>query len=439
MPKASERGGGRGGRDREDNRGSGSGRAAPKGGGGFSYRGRTSEDVSRRAKQSSGRYDSFLNEEVVWFKPRDGENRIRIIPWLNGSDPDFDKLNEKWGNHWGIDLIVHRNVGADRGSYLCLDKMNGEPCPVCEVWRTESEDALKPSDRVLCWLVDRDDEKAGPKLWAMPLGTSKDISAVSQVKGSGELLLIDDPEEGYDVYFDREGEKKRTQYKRVEIAREPSPLHENENKQDTWLDYVSDNRLPDLLKFYDPEYLDKVLSGQAVGKDDDEDADSKDTRRGGRRGAADDDDGGRSSRGDRDEPRGRGRGADDDAEVTRPARGGRRGAAEPEEEPPGETEGRGSRRAGGRSRASEDDQGGGRRRGRGAEPEPDPDDPEPDDETGNAGRGGSRRAARGASGGNTERYRGREAEPEAEPEPDAEEDTTAARGRLQRVGRRGGR
>jgi hypothetical protein len=335
---ATARGRDRGG-DRDDDREERGGRGgASRGGGkskggGFSYRGRSGEEVARRAKQSSGRYDSFLTEEVTWYKPHDGENHVRIIPWLNGDDPDFDALIEKWGSHWGIDIIVHRNVGPDNGTYLCNDKMNGEPCPPCDAYR-DGEDDLRGSDRVLCWLVDRKAEKSGVQLWAMPLGNSKDISAVSQVKGSGAVLLIDDPEEGYDIYFEREGEKKRTKYKRFEVDRDPSPLHENEKKQADWLEYVTERRLPDLLKFYDAEYLDKVLSGQSSKSEDDEDGGGE---RSSRRGAWDGMTArkrlvigvaveivtGASSR--------RGRGGDDGEEEAS-ERPSRRGRGEPEEE-----------------------------------------------------------------------------------------------------------
>lgn len=424
------------GRDLDDDRGSdreersGRGGSESRKGGGFSYRGRSSEDVTRRAKQSSGRYDSFLTEEVTWYKPHDGENQIRVMPWLNGDDPDFDALAEKWGTHWGIDIIVHRNVGPDNGTYLCLDKMNGDPCPPCDAYR-DGEDDLRGSDRVLCWLIDRKNEKAGPQLWAMPLGTSKDISAVSQVKGSGAVLLIDDPAEGYDIYFDREGEKKRTTYKRVEVARDPSPLHENEKKENVWLDYISEHRLPDLLRFYDADYLDKVLSGQS-SKREDSDGDSE---RGTRFGS----DGGgterpsRRGRGSEDSSRGLDR--DDDAaaadgEFTRSSRRGRgRGAEEPEDEvedAPGERDRDRSERGSGRSSRRGDpapEERSGRARRSGDSSREEPDDPDPGDDRGGRSRGGR-----------TERYR---SDDKGVPVADKDDDKIEARERLGRVGRRG--
>jgi len=394
---------------------------------GFKYRGRTAEDVSRRAKQSSGAYDNWSEGDTIPFKPKEGENCIRILPWISGENPDVEKYTEKWGNHWGIDLLIHYNVGPDNGSYLCLDKMKGERCPICqarhEATDEDEADKLKPSTRILCWVIDRNDEKSGPKLWSMPLGVSQDISASSTVKGSGEALLIDHPEEGYDVYFDREGEKLKTKYKRIDVARESSPIHDDQKIQQRWLDYVEENLLPNILVFYDAEHIEKVLFGQGEQRDAG-DRDSDRGRSSGRRGrdelpAEDREEtttrGGRRGRDAEPEPkpepepeRGRGRGRDREPEPEpEPERGRRgeqrtRGHSEREPEPePGREEPRGRRG-----------------RGRDAEPEPEPE-----------------------RGGRTERYRGRgEAEgeaPAAEEGEDADRTVSAARGRLARVGRRG--
>lgn len=391
---------------------------------GFKYRGRSDESVMHRAKEASGSYDSYVKGSVLWFKSKEGENQIRIMP--RSPSEDFDK----WGDHWGIDIYIHYNVGPDNGTYLCTDKMTGEPCPVCDARRDiedqEEADQLKPSRRILCWLVDRNDEKAGPKLWSMPHGTSKDVSAVSQVKGSGEVLLIDDPENGFDVYFDREGEKKRTKYKRVEVARDSSPLHENEKTQEKWLEYIVENPLSEILEFFTPDYIKKVLFGQGGGDKEDGDKDH------GR--------GGRSERGrERDaepEPERRGssrRGVDAEPEPeAEPERRGssRRGDAEPEPESR-----RGSSRRG-EPEAEAEPERGSRRGGRGdVEPEPEA-EPEP--------RGRSRRGepaeepepeAEAPARGRTERVRGGGGA-EKEPESDKEGDVAPAKERLSRLGRR---
>lgn len=270
----------------------------------FEYNRRSSEDVKREASRSSGRYDSYLTEDVTWFRPTAGENIIRLMPWNNKAAKDFQEYDDKWGNHWGIPLMLHRNVGPDNGSYLCL-KMKGEPCPICDAYHADNIDELKAGDRVLCWLIDRDDEKAGPKLWSMPLGVSKDISNVSEDKRTKKLLYIDDWEEGYDVFFDKEGEKARTQYKRIALDRDPSRLGKDDDQEEEWLSYIFERRLPDLLKFYEPDHLEKVLSGQKERGDGDG-ADRRGERASRRR--SDD----RGGDGDREETTSRGRSSEDD-------------------------------------------------------------------------------------------------------------------------------
>jgi hypothetical protein len=389
---------------------------------------------------------------VAWYSPKVGENCIRVIPWLNKKFPNYEDLVAKYGNHWGIDAVIHRNVGADNGTYLCLDKMFGRLCPICDVWRADDEEKLKPSDRILCFVIDRNEEKAGPQLWNMPLGTSKDIQAASQDRQTGEWYPVEHPEEGFDIYFDREGEKDRTRYKRFELAKKPSPLHENERKMDQWLDYVMEVPLPELLKVYDVEHIEKVLSGRRRDRDEDDGRsssrgrggdDSRDSDRSSSRRREPDSDGGdRSSRrrgedDSRDSDRGgsrRGREDEAEGEFTRPSR--RRGDddAPPEGE---EADSRGSR-----GRGSDPDEGRGSRpsrRGRASEdpPEDPPEDPE---ENGVSSRG-SRRTGTSGGGGKTERYRagsGKDKEPQDNDDGGGNEDKDAAKESLRRVGRRRG-
>lgn len=242
--------------------------------------GRNAEDVSRRAKLSGGTYDRYLSSDVQAFKPREGECTIRILPptWLDFDEKGKVIENEafkKYGNDWAIDVFIHHNVGPDNGTYLCLDKMRGERCPVCEARRKATDedemDALSISRRRLAWVIDRDNEKAGPQLWAMPLKqVANEINARSTDKKSGAVLYIDDPENGYDVLLDREGSDKRTKYKGVEIDRDPTPLHDKEDLMDRWLDYIAEHPLPDQLVFFEASHIEKVLFGQVRKRDEEE-------------------------------------------------------------------------------------------------------------------------------------------------------------------------
>lgn len=285
----------RGGRDRDDeDRGS---RGRSGGRGGFEYQRRSAEDTRQRASKGANDFDRIMKEGVKMWKPNDGDNRIRILP------PTWAKAK-----HFGLDIYVHYGVGPDRQSYLCLNKMEQDGgCPVCEereiARRDEDEKYAKELEakrRVLVYLIDRDHEKEGPQVWAMPWTLDRDIVKVCQDKSSGEVLEIDHPEEGYDVTFEKKGSKDRTEYLGVSIARRSSPLGKDE-----WLDHAVDFPLDTQLNYFDHEHIAKVFNGggaQRSKRDDDRDED-----RSPRRSSRDEPEerGGRSSRDDgRDSRRG---------------------------------------------------------------------------------------------------------------------------------------
>jgi len=291
----------------------------------FKYRGegRSVESASRRAKQSGGGYDSYLLPDIPFFKPKEGENAVRIMP------PTWED-QEKWGDNWEIQVHLHRNVGPDDATYLCLDKMLGKPCPPCEARRHAADedeaDALRIQWRALCWVIDRNDEKAGPQVWGLPVTLFREINLRSIDRKTNQLVLIDHPEEGYDLLFSKEGTGKKTKYTSIEIDRDPTPLHDNEKRQDTWLDYIQDNPLPNVLNFYDAEHIEKVLFGSARAERTEEPRVRGTSRRGNGAAAPEEEDAGRGSRRSaRREPEP----AEDEQEDRPPTR---RGRSEPEEE-----------------------------------------------------------------------------------------------------------
>lgn len=298
-------GGRRSSRDRDDDRGS------RRGGSRFEYRRRDSEEAKRRADSNGKDFDTYVRDNIKFFKPADGPNTIRILP------PTWDGAT-----HYGVDIWVHYGVGSDRQTYLCPNKMKGERCPICEERQQavrEGDDRyakdLAPTRRVLVYLIDRDHEKEGVLAWAMPQNLDRDIVKVSTDRRTGEVLPIDHPDEGFDVIFEKKGAKLKTEYLGVQIDRRDSPLGD-----DRWLDFAQEHPLPDQLIYYDTEHIAGVFSGGGVsrgdtGKDRDRDDDrggrgrDRDDRddRGRGRDRDDDDRGGRSSR-DRDDDRGRDRG-----------------------------------------------------------------------------------------------------------------------------------
>lgn len=241
----------------------------------FKTRAPSLETVKRRATQSGGTFDAYLDSKVPRYKVTDGQNNIRILP-----APEIDGQlwgdEDKWEDSWGIPIHVHYGIGPDRSTYLCPKKTNNDACPICEsyaeVAQTDEEAAkkLRTSKRVLAYVIDRDDEKAGPLAWAMPATkVEKEIQLLCL--DSGEAINVVDEEEGYDISFTKSGKDTRTEYQGIRIARKASAISDNEKTQAEWLDYIMDNPLPKILKIYDYDYLESVYMGQKSTKDTEED------------------------------------------------------------------------------------------------------------------------------------------------------------------------
>jgi hypothetical protein len=370
----------------------------------FKYQERSPEDVKKRATQSGSTYDSYLNDLVQFVKVEEGENNYRILP------PTWD-LKSDWGNNWCLDTWVHRNVGPDNGVYLCPAKMGAlfdqdTACPICEAVAGMDEDEdekaikdLKAKQERLAYIIDRSAEKEGPKVWRLGWQLEKALQLRMQNKKTGAVLAIDDPDNGHDISFRREGKMLNTRYINEDIDRDPSPLHEKQSTQDKWMDFIVENPLPDMLIIHDYDYLDKIYRGKKGSKKDrEEDAEEEKPTRSSRN---------RSSEEGED---------DTEANTPRSARN-HRSEPEPEDEP---------KPRGSRGRNNEDDN---------AEEETKEESPrrsrrgeEAEDETPRRGR----RQEAEEEAPRSRRSRSEEPEPEDDPEPDPEEEKPRGRARASR-------
>lgn len=228
----------------------------------FQYQPRSQESYETRANfRDGGSFDRMFDRDVVMFKPHAGENNIRILPptWQNA-------------DHYGYDLYVHYGVGPDRGSYLSLWKHKGQPDPIDEAaaqaakeGKDQLERELRWTRRVAIWLIDRAEPDKGPQLWLSPATSfDRDVIQQSRDRQTGEILAVDDPQHGYDIFFNKEGEKLATKYSGVSVARRPSPLNADPAIAERWLDYVASNAIPSMLKFYSYERISAVFRGDAL-------------------------------------------------------------------------------------------------------------------------------------------------------------------------------
>lgn len=223
----------------------------------LNFKRRSFEANKKRSEQWGNLRDSYLSDHVSMWKPSDGENCIRILP------ATWDDAE-----HFGLDIFVHYNVGPDSSAFLDLKRMKGEPDPIteaCEAATAEGDDEyakeLRSVKRVLVYLIDRDKPKEGVQMWAMPWTVDKDIATQSTDSRTRELLYVDDPDEGYDLYITREGTGARTKYT-VKIARNPSPVE----LDNTAMDILEKHPLTECLIFHTYEHIAQVFSGKKPAK-----------------------------------------------------------------------------------------------------------------------------------------------------------------------------
>ena len=329
----------------------------------------TAEKMEKREDQRGGFYDSIFKPEYQVYKVRKGINTVRFLTMFG------EKPHWQTDEHFGMDVWLHRNVGPDNGTYLCLRKHKNEPCPVCEerqeldaAGSSEAAKEIVAKKSVVYWLVDRDDEDKGPQLHMWGYTLDQDLAQRCKDRQTGKVIDILDEEEGYDVSFRRGEEKPYPKTSGIEIARRDSPICDDQRLQDKWVRYVEDNPLDEnILNYFDYDYIHNILHARGSRKREDDDD------RGSRRSRDPDDDSPQRSRRDPpddDRPPRRSRDRDDDRDDDR---GRSRDRGRDEDPPPRRSrerddDDRGRDRGRDRDREDDDDRDG-RDRSRRDEPE----------------------------------------------------------------------
>ncbi len=325
--------------------------------------------VNERATRTGNKFDSMFINGVTPYRLKQGSNFFRLV-----RDADSD--------YWAHKIWVHSYVGTKNSTYLCPKKMSKgdrDLCPICDAYADAVKEgdkdeakAFEPKERAIAYIIDREDEKAGLKVFDMSWSMDRDIAAACRNSRTGEVVDVTDPDQGFDISVTRTGSKLATRYIGMQVDRDSTPLAESQKQQDKLMEQVQSQPLPSLLKFRDAAYLADILTGKVEEKDEEEevkpaskrrgvidepeeDGEQEDDRRTTRRGRGDEGDGEeeRPSR-----SRGRGRTSaepvddeqEDDRRTTRPAR--TRAPVEPDEEeddqdplPPQRTARRGSKPA----------------------------------------------------------------------------------------------
>ena len=240
--------------------------------GGFQYKSRSESDYNKKASESAGNYDSYLQDGVQMYKPHDGKNHIRICP---PSWPDADDF--------ALTLNVHYSIGADQQTYLCPKTFDGNAeCAICNEHERlnkegETDDAshFKSKKRKGFYLIDRRGDDKEEVFWSCPFGTWQDIIMVCKDDEDGSIIEVDHPYEGHDVLFNKEGQALKTKYQGVRLGK-PKPIFKEDDDTEELLERIQERPVPDILKVYDNEYLEGVLEGTIFESDDDDDDEDDD-------------------------------------------------------------------------------------------------------------------------------------------------------------------
>ena len=103
-------------------------------------------------------------EKVNFFTPKEGTNKIAIIPYevKSKNHPLVRSKEMEIGDLDAVmDLYIHRGIGPNNSSVVCLKRNFGKACPICEqadefknAGKEKEFNQLKPSRRCLYNIVD---------------------------------------------------------------------------------------------------------------------------------------------------------------------------------------------------------------------------------------------------------------------------------------------
>ena len=215
--------------------------------------------MKERRDNPSGGKDFLLKKKYEQYKGHDGENITRLLPamWKEAMFP--------WLEAW-----IHYQVGPNNSMFFCLAKMTNKPCPICdEIVKMKEQGVAKEiigqiaaSHRAIAWVIDRKEESKGPQLWTMPYSqVAQVIITVSFSRKTGEPVMVDDPENGWDILYTKTGKQKNTKYTGVRKDEEKSPLHSDEAVADRWLEFAKAESIPDIINFSTYEHIQTVMAG----------------------------------------------------------------------------------------------------------------------------------------------------------------------------------
>jgi len=168
-------------------------------------RGNTTKDVLD--------FKSLSGESHGFYKPKDGWNRINIIPFEIKSDnhPLVKSAEMQIGDcDYMLDVWVHKNVGPTGVDCVCLKRNYNKHCPICEEAQKMKEqakkkeyDELRAKRRAYYNVIDLKDDDQKIQIFSVShfLFEKELIEAARDDENGGEVISFADISEGRVIKF----------------------------------------------------------------------------------------------------------------------------------------------------------------------------------------------------------------------------------------------
>lgn len=208
------------------------------------------EDTPRTNLKSVRKMMKGLGGNEKYWKPKSGENIIRILP---STLPDGNFAYEV-RQHYGFRL------GNEKRAFPCLLALDQDTCPACQLiaaYEDETDDdvrdalkKLNPSRQYMMNIIDRSDTNPRVKMYFATPGAMKEITAIIADSDYGDIT---DPDDGRDVKIKKTGDGPETRYKALARAKSGPVGVDDWNKHLFDLKKEAYREIPTLKEYY--QYL----------------------------------------------------------------------------------------------------------------------------------------------------------------------------------------
>lgn len=192
-------------------------------------------EESYAGKNDSGRFRDIYEPDkkagVKFLKLKEDTHEFYIIPYITGGQHPKLKPGKV---AFVLEVFIHRGVGVNEDSYICLNRTFRKRCPICEYQAElresdaaddETLKALNPTKRAIYNVVCCDtvsDEAKGVQIFDVShwLFTIPLEEFAHKKRGGGEILYAD-IDDGKVINFQQTGSKRTLKYTAFEFKDRP--------------------------------------------------------------------------------------------------------------------------------------------------------------------------------------------------------------------------